>query len=66
MNEETARSEQSATAPSVEKSLFEEIGGSAAVDAATEEFYRRVTADSDLKPFFESTDMSSLQAILLF
>ena len=40
-----------------EKSLFEQIGGEAAVDAAVDLFYRKVLADEELAPFFESTDM---------
>ncbi len=40
-----------------EKALFEQIGGEGAVDAAVDLFYRKVLADDDLAPFFESTDM---------
>ncbi len=58
MNQETARPGQPDAAPSGEKSLYEELGGSSAVDAMADEFYRRVTADPDLKPFFESIDMA--------
>ncbi len=58
MNQEITGSEQSAETLSTGKTLYEELGGSAALDAITEEFYRRVTADPELKPFFDSTDMS--------
>jgi two-component system, chemotaxis family, sensor kinase CheA len=42
-------------------SLFDQIGGAPAMQAAVEKFYEKVTADSDLAPFFETVDMASLQ-----
>jgi methyl-accepting chemotaxis protein len=39
------------------KTLFEKIGGKAAVDAAVDLFYEKVIADPKLKPFFEGVDM---------
>lgn len=39
-------------------SLFEKLGGAAAVDAAVEIFYKKVLADPSLKPFFEGIDMT--------
>jgi methyl-accepting chemotaxis protein len=44
------------------KSLYDEIGGQGAVEAATEEFYKRVQADPDLAFFFGTTDMDWLKA----
>ena len=41
-----------------EKPLFEKLGGEAAVDAAVDLFYRKVLADDDLAPFFETIDMA--------
>lgn len=38
-------------------SLYEKIGGAAAVDAAVDVFYRKVLADSELEPFFSDIDM---------
>ncbi|GFR44458.1 hypothetical protein Agub_g5719 [Astrephomene gubernaculifera] len=38
-------------------SLFERLGGSAAVDAAVDIFYQKIMADSQLAPFFEGIDM---------
>lgn len=38
-------------------SLFEEIGGRAAVNAAVDLFYTKVFADPLLTSFFEGTDM---------
>ena len=38
-------------------SIYEKIGGKAALQAVVEEFYQRVLADDLLKPFFEGTDM---------
>ncbi|HEU5400459.1 MAG TPA: group 1 truncated hemoglobin [Terriglobales bacterium] len=42
--------------------LYETIGGNRTIWAATESFYRRVLADPDLRPFFDSTDMPNLVA----
>lgn len=42
--------------------LFERIGGAAAVGAAVDEFYVRVLADPALSPFFGHTDMARLKA----
>ncbi len=39
------------------KSLYERIGGEAAVDAAVELFYRKVLADYRINRFFDKTDM---------
>jgi len=38
-------------------SLYERLGGSAAVEAAVEEFYQRVLGDKQLAPFFEGVPM---------
>lgn len=38
-------------------SLYEQLGGAQAVDAAVERFYRRVLRDPLLAPFFTDTDM---------
>ncbi|HWO11021.1 MAG TPA: group 1 truncated hemoglobin [Polyangiaceae bacterium] len=40
-----------------EKSLYERIGGEAAVDAAVDAFYRRVLADDRIAHHFEDVDM---------
>ena len=37
--------------------LFEQIGGEAAVDAAVDLFYKKVLADERIKHFFEGVDM---------
>ena len=37
--------------------LFEKLGGEAAVDAAVDIFYRKVLADKNLTPFFDGVDM---------
>ncbi|MBN8690872.1 MAG: group 1 truncated hemoglobin [Armatimonadetes bacterium] len=39
------------------ESLFAKLGGSAAVDAAVDKFYRRVLADDRVNRFFEGVDM---------
>ncbi len=38
-------------------SLYERIGGAAAVDAAVDIFYRKVLADDRISDFFEDVDM---------
>jgi hemoglobin len=40
-----------------EKSLYEQLGGEAAVDAAVDIFYRKVLADDRISQFFEDVDM---------
>ena len=40
--------------------LYDLIGGSQTVQAATEAFYRRVFADDTLSPFFKTTDLAQL------
>jgi hemoglobin len=42
-------------------SIYDEIGGSAAVSAAVDQFYERVIADATLAPFFVGTDMMRLK-----
>lgn len=38
-------------------SLYEQLGGQAAVEAAVDSFYRKVLADDRVSHFFEGTDM---------
>ncbi|HKJ82483.1 MAG TPA: group 1 truncated hemoglobin [Mariprofundaceae bacterium] len=40
-----------------EKTLYEILGGDAAIDAAVDIFYRRVLADAYISTFFEGVDM---------
>jgi methyl-accepting chemotaxis protein len=42
-------------------SLYERLGGKTAITAAVEEFYRRVLADPELRPFFAKTNMKWLK-----
>src|SRR5262245_53142476 len=42
--------------------LFERIGGAAAVDAAVEVFYRKVLADQRISHFFSGVDMGRQRA----
>lgn len=39
------------------RSLYERLGGKAAIDASVDLFYAKVLADRTLKPFFEGVDM---------
>lgn len=41
--------------------LFDKLGGQAAVKAAVDEFYKRVVADPELETFFEGTNMALLK-----
>ena len=40
-----------------EQSLYDQIGGEAAVDAAVDIFYRKVLADHRINKYFEGVDM---------
>jgi hemoglobin len=42
-------------------SIYDEIGGRAAVDAAVADFYGRVLADPTLAPYFEGVDIDRLK-----
>lgn len=44
------------------ESLYERLGGQAAVDAAVELFYRKVLADDRVNYFFEGVDMDKQMA----
>ncbi|WP_235641400.1 hypothetical protein [[Limnothrix rosea] IAM M-220] len=37
--------------------LYEKLGGAAAVDLAVDNFYQKVLADDRVKAFFANTDM---------
>jgi hemoglobin len=39
------------------KTLYEKLGGAAAVDLAVEKFYEKVLADERVQRFFTPTDM---------
>ncbi len=43
-------------------SIYDSIGGAAAVRAAVDDFYDRVLADSELAPSFDGTDLRRLKA----
>ena len=42
-------------------SIYDAIGGQAALEAAVERFYERVTADALVAPFFAGMDMRKLK-----
>ena len=42
------------------KSLFDRLGGTKSIEAVVDEFYKRVLADTELKPFFAKTNMTWL------
>jgi len=62
MAEKGRCSSKEAAAPVEEKSLFEQLGGDAAVNAAVDIFYRRVLADAYVIRFFEGVDMDKQAA----
>src|SRR5258708_32795244 len=43
------------------KSLFDKLGGTKSIEAVVDEFYKRVLADTELKPFFAKTNMTWLR-----
>jgi hemoglobin len=43
-------------------SIYERIGGEAAVDAAVDIFYRKVLADARISQFFDTVDMDTQRA----
>ncbi len=49
-------------APVAEKSLYEQLGGEPAVNAAVDIFYRKVLQDDRIKHFFANVDMSKQAA----
>ena len=44
------------------KSIYEQIGGEAAVNAAVDIFYRKVLADLTISHFFDATDITEQRA----
>lgn len=46
----------------MDKSIYDQIGGAAAVDAAVDIFYRKVLTDSSISHFFDSVDMDDQEA----
>jgi len=45
-----------------EATVYEQLGGVAAIDAAVDIFYRRILADAYIAPFFEGVDMEKQAA----
>ncbi|HEX2734489.1 MAG TPA: group 1 truncated hemoglobin [Polyangiaceae bacterium] len=45
-----------------EQSLYEQLGGDPAVDAAVDIFYRKVLSDDEISHYFETTDMDAQRA----
>jgi hemoglobin len=43
-------------------SLFDQLGGAAAVDAAVDIFYRKVLSDSSIAGYFDAVDMDAQRA----
>ena len=47
--------------PEKQPTLFERVGGEPAIAELIHEFYDRVVADPELKPFFKNTSMGKLR-----
>lgn len=47
----------------MDKSLFDEIGGSEVVDAVVDRFYERVVADEQLGKFFEGKSVDRIKSM---
>ncbi len=47
--------------PDKQQTLFERIGGQETIAALIDQFYDRVVADPELKPFFKHTSMDKLR-----
>jgi len=62
MAEKGRTAEADATESTVDNSLYEQLGGEAAVNAAVDVFYRRVLADAYVIRFFEGVDMEKQAA----
>lgn len=58
----TDEADADATASTADTSLYEQLGGEAAVNAAVDVFYRRVLADAYVIRFFEGVDMEKQAA----
>ena len=43
------------------KSLFDKLGGAKSIEAVVDEFYKRVLANAELKPFFARINMTWLR-----
>ncbi|MGB8274135.1 MAG: chemotaxis protein CheW [Alphaproteobacteria bacterium] len=56
---EAAPAQTAAEVPAAPATLFERIGGTAAVNAAVDLFYRKVLADDRISHFFDSVDMDA-------
>ena len=48
-----------------QQTLYERVGGELAVRKLVHEFYERVLADADLKPFFKNASMDKLRRMQL-
>jgi hemoglobin len=48
--------------PTQQTTLFEQLGGAPAVDAAVDKFYRKVLKDQRISRFFEGVDMDKQAA----
>ncbi|PNH12814.1 Group 1 truncated hemoglobin glbN [Tetrabaena socialis] len=48
---------EAAVCPAMQ-SLYDKLGGPAAVEAAVDIFYKKIMADAELEPFFEGIDMN--------
>ena len=57
----TARQISGSASAKSTKSLFDKLGRTKSIEAVVDEFYKRVLADTELKPFFANTNMTWLR-----
>ena len=50
------------SAPAVEATVYERLGGMVSIDVAVDQFYARVIGDPELAPFFAHVDVRRLRA----
>jgi two-component system chemotaxis sensor kinase CheA len=62
MSVDAPKTVESAT-PNNAPSLFEQLGGAAAIETAVDIFYSKVTTDKKLLPFFEGVDIDRLRGM---
>jgi hemoglobin len=49
------------TPATLQKTLFDQLGGAPAIRSLVDDFYARVLADEELRPFFEKSSMDRLR-----
>ena len=61
----TGETKTDGTTPAATKSLYDRLGGKAAITAVVDDFVTNLTADSRINAFFTNTDVPHLKAALV-